>query len=282
VSFETSAGAGSQRGSLPCQQPGLYPRDPRACPDDGGPHQRPGAMERMRTRVHDARTGVPAMPRGIGQVVARRSTVLSAMGSPNPPCSRNHGQGISAMVSRRARRTDQVRTPLNGRAAVGTGCGVHTLHAVDVSDHHPSARGLCPTITGARAPGRPLTRGHGRGTRPQDEGDRTIRAPIVPTGRHRSAPPRVQPIASGMPGVGRQVWVGPAGSRIGCAGGGWGRGPQPERRRVFANDAFEDGRPLDPELPCDEVKRDEPSSLKRNDVGCLRGGGGGNGGMAPV
>jgi hypothetical protein len=159
-------------------------------------------------------------PRGTGQMVARRSTVLSAMGSPNPPCGGNRGQGISAVASRWARRTAQARTPLNGRAVVGTGCCVQTLHAVDASDHHPSARGLCPTLTGAGAPGRPLARGHGRGTRPRDAGDRAIRAPIVPPGRHCSAPPRVQPNASGVPGAGLQVWVGPAGSRIGLAGGG--------------------------------------------------------------
>ena len=42
--------------------------------------------------------------------------------------------------------------------------------------------------------------------------------------------------------------------RVGFAGWGWRRGPQPERGGFFPNDELEDGRPLDPELPHEEVQ----------------------------
>jgi hypothetical protein len=162
------------------EKPGYDPRDPRVCPADCGPHQQPAGMERFPIRVRHARQREPAMRRGIGSVVARRSTALPAMGSPNPPCDRNHGIEPFPFWHRDGHHGHtRWLTPLHGWAVVGMVFRSPTIHAVR---------------------------------------------------------------------------VGQAASGIGFAGRGWGRGPQPKRNRFFTNDEFEDGRPLDPELPRDEVK----------------------------
>jgi len=94
-----------------------------------------------------------------------------------------------------------------------------------------------------------------RGGSLQESGGRSVRAPIVPTGGHRFAAGCVLSGVSAMAAAWPSGWCAPAGSGVGFAGWWWGGGPQPKRTRLFPNDEFQDGRPFDPELPRDAVKK---------------------------
>jgi hypothetical protein len=118
----------------------------------------------------------------------------------------------------------------------------------------PLARGLCPPNAEADAPGGSLTRGRGRETRLQEKGgqDRTSADRAHGASWLGGATHAAESLGDAGRTASRMGWPGRSG--VGFAGWRWGRGPQPKRGRFFPIDEFEDGRPLDPELPRDEVK----------------------------
>jgi len=190
------------------EKPGYDPRDPRVCPADCGPHHQPAGMERFPIRVRHARQREPAMRRSIGSVVARRSTALPAMGSPNPPCDRN--RGVEAF-------------PFWHRDGYHGHTRCLRLFTVGLSQVWSSA--LLPSMPSGLARQR-----QGSDWRDGDEGE----------GRSPSA----------------TAFSGMMSSRTAA-------GLIPSSRAMRS-------------------RRDKPSSLKRNDVGCLRGGGVCGGSLPPV
>jgi hypothetical protein len=84
----------------------------------------------------------------------------------------------------------------------------------------PSVCRLVPTIAGGRHQAAPSREDTGERHMVQEEGARTVRAPIAPARRHVSAAPRVPLKVSARPAVWLLVCVGQAGSGVGFAGYG--------------------------------------------------------------
>jgi hypothetical protein len=130
-------------------------------------------------------------------------------------------------------------------------------------------------------PSSPSTRGpEGRGRRLQGWGQDGTSA----DGAYgaASAAPRIPPRGSAKISAWLRVEVGQTWSGSDSRGGAGGEGRSPSAVAFSRMMSSRTAARLIPSCRTRRSRRDKASSLKRNDVGCLRSGGVGGGGMAPV